>query len=60
MKLGSKEKIEVKYLFLKPKPQNFEGFTLCGDVINPKLVKSIQIDISCPNVDRKMKIKSKM
>ena len=60
MKVNSKKKFEVKYWFLKPLSQNFEVFTPCGDVINPKLaLKRTQTHISYTNGDRKMKIKSK-
>ena len=60
MKLNSKGKFEEECLFLKLLSQSLEGFTPRGDVINPKIGQKVQIDISCTNVDRKMKIKSKM
>ena len=59
MKANSKEKIEVKYSFLKPLSQNFEVLTLCGDVINPKMYQKVQGCISFTNDDTKMGIKRK-
>ena len=51
--------LHVKYSFMKPLSQSFEGLTH-ADVINPKLAqKMAQNCISCTNGDRKMKIKSK-
>ena len=65
MKVNSKEKLGVKYLFSKPLSQNFEVLSPRGDVINPKFArKKAQTLISCiiyfnSNGERKMKIKSK-
>ena len=58
MKVNSKQKFEVKYSFLKPLSQNFEVFLWQRH--QPKNgVKKVQIGISCTNVDRKTKIKSR-
>ena len=46
-------------MFVKPLSQNIEVLTPRGDVINPKMDQKFLICISCTNVDRKMKIKSK-
>ena len=59
MKVNSKRKFEVKNSFLKPLSQNLEVLAPRGDVLAQKWVKKVQIGISCTNVDRKMKIKSK-
>ena len=59
MIVNNKEKSEVKYSFLKPLSQNFEVLTPGGSVINPKMVRKVQIGVSGTNVHRKMKIKSK-
>ena len=59
MKVNSKGKFGVKYWFLKPLFQNFEVLTPRGDVVSPNMDGKVQIGISCTNVDRKMKIKSK-
>ena len=42
MKVDSKGKIEVKYLFLKPLSQSFNVLTPRGDIINPKLGQKAQ------------------
>ena len=42
MKLNSKGKFEAECLFLKLLSQSFEGFTPCGDVINPKIGQKVQ------------------
>ena len=57
MKIKFKNFFEVNYLFLKPFSEISEGFTQCGDAINPKSilltlwsknwVKKTQICISC-------------
>ena len=59
MKVNSKEKFEVKYSFFKPRSQNSEVLTSHGNVSTQKWVRNVQIDISCTNVDREIKIKSK-
>ena len=59
MKANSKRKFEVKNSFLKPLSQNLEVLAPRGDVLAQKWVNKVQIGISCTNVDRKMKIKSK-
>ena len=51
MKVNSKGKFEVKYLFLKPLSQNFEVLTPHGDVIKPKMAQKVKIGISCTNFD---------
>ena len=51
---------QVNYLFMKPFSQNFEVLTQHSEVINPKLArKRAQTCVSCPNGDRRIKIKSK-
>ena len=56
MKANSKKETRDKAFTF----QNFKVLTSRGDVINPKqLVKKVKIRISCTNIDRKMKIKSK-
>ena len=59
MKVTSKGKFKMECSFMKRLSQNFEVLTLSEDVINPKWVKKVQLDISYINVDRKIKTKSK-
>ena len=56
---NNKGTFEVKYSILKPLSPNLEVLTPHGDVINPKLGQKVLFGISCTNVDRKIKIKSK-
>ena len=59
MEIKSSRYFEVNYLSMKLLSQNFEVLTQCGIAINPKMPqKMAQINISCTNCDRKMKIKS--
>ena len=56
----NKRYFQVNYSFMKPFSQKTEVLTQCFDVINTKLApKRIQTGISCANVDRKTKMKSK-
>ena len=62
MKVNSKGKFEIKSWFLKPLSQKFvsksQSFGSPWSSTQKKF-KKVQIVISCTNVDRKMKIKSK-
>ena len=50
----------MRFPYLKVLSQNFEILTPVVTSSTQKWVKKVQIGISCTNIDRKMKIKTKV